>query len=139
MKCPVCNIDMIVVEYNQIEVDHCLRCQGVWFDSGELELLLKVRKTGQSSQINPFGLSEAQTTETKRKCPICGKKMKKVLIGEEPKVLIDSCPENDGLWFDCGEVEQLTSQLTKETAGKPNSHIMAHFSDVFRVQDKTNN
>jgi len=41
MICPVCKYDMIVVEYQNIELDYCNSCKGVWFDSGELELLLK--------------------------------------------------------------------------------------------------
>jgi Zn-finger nucleic acid-binding protein len=41
MICPVCKNDMIVVEYRDIELDYCSNCKGVWFDSGELELLLK--------------------------------------------------------------------------------------------------
>jgi Zn-finger nucleic acid-binding protein len=32
---------MIVVEYSNVELDYCLNCHGVWFDSDELELLLK--------------------------------------------------------------------------------------------------
>ena len=40
MVCPVCRKAMIVVEYHQIELDYCTSCHGVWFDSGELELLL---------------------------------------------------------------------------------------------------
>ena len=138
MKCPVCNIDMIVVEYNSIEVDHCLRCLGAWFDSGELELLHKASGAGQASRDNLFGLSEAQTRERKRKCPICGKKMKKALIGDEPKVLIDACPRNDGLWFDGGEVDRLISQFGGQQAGQADHYIASYFSDVFQAKDKAN-
>ena len=41
MICPVCKKDMFVVEYKQIELDYCHTCKGVWFDAGELELLLE--------------------------------------------------------------------------------------------------
>ena len=41
MICPACKKDMIVVEYSNVELDYCLNCHGVWFDSDELELLLK--------------------------------------------------------------------------------------------------
>ena len=39
MICPVCKIDMIDVEYHQIELDYCIKCHGVWFDAEELGLL----------------------------------------------------------------------------------------------------
>jgi len=135
--CPVCNIDMIVVEHQKIELDYCTKCHGVWFDSGELELLLKTMKAEKDIQVHLLALSETQTTEEKRKCPICRRKMRKVLIGEEPKVLIDACPQQEGLWFDGGEVEQLIEQLEKRSAGKLDSHIVSYFSNVFQMKDKS--
>ena len=32
---------MVIVEHENIELDYCTNCKGVWFDSGELELLLE--------------------------------------------------------------------------------------------------
>ncbi len=77
MICPVCKSDMIVVEHDNIELDHCTTCQGVWFDSGELELLLE--SSGLESPP-PFldtilNAVEASSPEKKRKCPICRQKM----------------------------------------------------------------
>ena len=40
MLCPVCdNVDMFVLEFEQVEIDYCLGCRGVWLDSGELALI----------------------------------------------------------------------------------------------------
>jgi Zn-finger nucleic acid-binding protein len=43
VRCPRCDIDMAAVEYDttKIEVDYCLRCQGVWLDSGEFEKIIE--------------------------------------------------------------------------------------------------
>ena len=41
MDCPVCKNAMIVLELDEVEVDYCADCRGVWLDSGELELLLE--------------------------------------------------------------------------------------------------
>ncbi len=116
MRCPVDKSDMIVVEHQKIELDFCLRCSGVWFDSGELDLLVSaLQAEGASmSHMDLLTPQEAKVTEAKRKCPICGRKMDKVWIGKEPKVLIDSCPIGDGLWFDGGELHQVLQQM--ETA-----------------------
>jgi Zn-finger nucleic acid-binding protein len=32
---------MIIVEHERIELDYCTKCLGVWFDAGELALLLE--------------------------------------------------------------------------------------------------
>ena len=94
MICPVCKVDMIAVEYQKIEIDYCTHCQGVWFDCGEVDLLLKSVQPGKAPQSNPLSLTSAQTDEAKRKCPICGRKMKKAQTSDEPKVLIDACPKD---------------------------------------------
>ena len=39
MKCPACHSALIVIEREEIEVDWCPSCHGLWFDEGELELL----------------------------------------------------------------------------------------------------
>ena len=31
---------MITLELEDVEIDHCLDCGGIWLDAGELELLL---------------------------------------------------------------------------------------------------
>ena len=113
MKCPVDKIDMIVVEHRKIELDYCLQCSGVWFDSQELDLLVSALGSGSTSMskndlITPVA---ASVKETRRKCPICRQNMDKGWIGQDPKVLIDMCPAGDGLWFDGGEMHQFLHQL----------------------------
>lgn len=132
MRCPVCQLDMIVVEYKNIELDYCTKCQGAWFDCGELELLITKAEGTSSIESNLCNLGEAQTDEAKRKCPICRKKMRKVLVGEEPKVLIDSCPRGEGLWFDGGEIDQLLAQQTKAEK----SEMISFLNDVFQAKNK---
>ena len=105
MNCPVCREPMIVLELNEIEIDHCIFCQGIWLDSGELELLLENSKKKEAF-LSSFE-KDKKTTEKGRKCPICLKKMKKVLYGLDKKVRLDKCPRNDGIWFDEREIEEV--------------------------------
>jgi Zn-finger nucleic acid-binding protein len=60
--------------------------------------------------------------------------MRKVNIGEKPKVLIDACPKGDGLWFDGGEVDQLISQLAEkpEQAADSHGHVMGFIGKVLK-------
>jgi uncharacterized protein len=42
MKCPVCKEpDLLMTERQQIEIDYCPNCRGVWLDRGELDRLLE--------------------------------------------------------------------------------------------------
>ena len=139
MKCPACSNLMIVVEHEKIELDYCLNCSGVWFDAGELELLLETMQLeGTSLSLDNILTSpEAKSIEKKRKCPICGKKMKKATVGHEPEVLIDACPQGDGLWFDSGEVDQLITQLANRPSEKSDSQgrVITFLGEVFRTRD----
>ena len=137
MICPVCKYDMTVVEYRNIELDYCTSCKGVWFDSGELELLLKSQgleepKTFFAGILNS---QEAVSSEKKRNCPICGHKMKKTAIGGQPEILIDICRDKHGLWFDGGEVAQLIRRLAGEHPPKHHSReqVISFLKEIFEV------
>ena len=103
MKCPVCALDLIVVERQGIELDFCVLCRGFWFDNGELELLAHVLgATTQTMDIS--SLTTVAAPEKTRKCPRCDRAMDKVGLGEGTPVIVDRCPRFEGLWFDAGEV-----------------------------------
>ena len=106
MDCPVCRNAMITLELDEVEIDHCLGCGGIWLDAGELEMLLG-DSAKASAVVASFSAAD-RCKEKPRKCPICLKKMEKILVGQDDKtVLIDRCPKADGLWFDSGELEDI--------------------------------
>ena len=139
MICPVCKYDMIVVEYHNIELDHCTGCKGVWFDSGELELLLESQGLGEAKLFldNILDSPEAISSEKKRKCPICHHKMRKATIGGQPEILIDVCGKEHGLWFDGGEVTQLIKHLAGEQPPKGDSgeQVISFLEEVFEASE----
>jgi Zn-finger nucleic acid-binding protein len=126
---------MIVVEYHNIELDYCNNCKGVWFDSGELELLLKSYSLEEPKTFldGIFNSQEAASSEKKRNCPVCDHKMKKTAIGGQPEILIDICRDNHGLWFDGGEVTQLIRRVVNEHPTKRDSrvHVISFLEEVF--------
>jgi uncharacterized protein len=137
MICPVCKYAMVVVEYHNIELDYCTSCKGVWFDSGELELLLKSqgREEPKTFFAGILNSQEAVSSEKERKCPICGHKMKKTAIGEQPEILIDICRDKHGLWFDGGEVTQLIKRLAGEHPPERDSRrqVISFLEEVFKA------
>jgi hypothetical protein len=44
MKCPKCGDDLVEVKLDVVMVDRCNGCQGIFFDSGEVELLLEAHE-----------------------------------------------------------------------------------------------
>ncbi len=123
MKCPVCRVPTYAVEHDKIELDLCPDCQGIWFDAGELELLLK---RDESPTLAP----EAVSKEEDRPCPLCDKDMDKVNIGPGGGVLVDICPIECGIWFDQNELHELTRNL-EEDGWQVQPRIRTFLSEVF--------
>ncbi len=42
MKCPVCKEpDLVMADRQNIEIDYCPQCRGVWLDRGELDKIIE--------------------------------------------------------------------------------------------------
>lgn len=51
MKCPVCKTpDLLMTERQNIEIDYCPTCRGVWLDRGELDKLMGQIQDAPDSQ-----------------------------------------------------------------------------------------
>jgi hypothetical protein len=117
---------LVVLELNEVEIDHCLDCGGIWLDAGELELLL-----GHSRHVRQF-LDSFHPCLTGRekihKCPLCRKKMLKIHTGPQPSdPIIDMCPTRQGLWFEKNELTQVISRGTLD----PQNIIVKLLAEMF--------
>ena len=129
MKCPVCKIQLIVVERHKIELDYCISCKGFWFDRGELNLL---SETLGVNLVQELKINEVDdSSEKKRDCPLCDKEMDKIKLGQNSNVLIDKCPQGQGMWFDGGELSRIANQ-NKEILNSGNKE-MINFLGEFLV------
>lgn len=127
MDCPVCKNAMITLELEDVEIDYCNECGGIWLDAGELELLLK--DATEAQQVLASFEKDKTSSEKKRKCPICFKKMDKILVGKEgTSVRIDKCPRNDGLWFDEGELKDILTKAKLDEENKIQKILAEMFS-----------
>lgn len=41
MKCPTCNVNLLMTDRNGVEIDYCPDCRGIWLDRGELDKILE--------------------------------------------------------------------------------------------------
>ena len=126
MDCPVCKNAMIVLELAEVEIDYCADCGGIWLDAGELELLLSDAQ--QARQLLDSFKVDSKCAEKPRKCPICRKKMQKIVVGSSaPPLLIDKCARGDGLWFDKGELKDIFDRASLDKDNK----IQKLLADMF--------
>ncbi|MBK7228714.1 MAG: zf-TFIIB domain-containing protein [Ignavibacteriales bacterium] len=122
MNCPACKNPMIILELNQVEIDYCNSCKGIWLDSGELELIFS--NSDQKSVSESF-ISKSDHQEVGRRCPNCKKKMEKVEF-ENSGIILDRCSNNHGLWFDNGELKSLL-----KTSADSNNKMIDLLKEMF--------
>jgi hypothetical protein len=121
MLCPVCNLETIILELDQVEVDYCRACKGMWLDPGELELLLEMAKAQTGPLHRAISSGGHKVAGQKRRCPVCRKKMLQVEIAGPPGVVVDRCRRGHGLWLDDREL----GQLIESAGGHPESEALA--------------
>lgn len=80
-------------------IDRCPSCEGIWFDRGELEAVLreavKDLRIPPGSKQSPF-----------RFCPRCGEPLYQFNY-PDTYVNIDMCRKCRGLWIDPGEFKEI--------------------------------
>ena len=114
MRSPLTNEPLLVLELEGVEIDYCPLTHGIWLDAGELEELYHDRQAAESL-IASLKIDES-SREQRVRCPICRKKMEKVLA--EDKILIDRCKYGHGLWFDEGELIEVLRLDENNEEGK---------------------
>jgi uncharacterized protein len=129
MECPRCTKPLVILELEKVEIDYCVSCQGVWLDTGELELLLG--PTGK----NEVSLSpDIKSNEQSLKCPRCRKKMEKVSTADN--ILLDRCRYGHGLWFDGGELEAILRGKKNDSENRISEHLKGIFIEKIKSLDK---
>ena len=122
--CPICSNSMLVLEFDGIDIDWCERCRGLWFDVGELELLLKRHGSG----ADPVWSERSEVDHIEGgKCPRCRSRLRDFDPGDSPGPTISTCPMGHGVWCPSGAI----SGLVGEFGGR--SAIVEFLDEVCRV------
>lgn len=112
MRCPRCAIDLSSTYTPKgVLVDYCTKCQGIWFDRGEL--LYYVKEPGKVVAAIEEGLINEHPSTAD--CPRCSSHLKEGGL-LDPGLLVDRCTGCGGLWLDASELTQL-QKLESGTAG----------------------
>ena len=54
MKCPKCNVSLLMTDKQGIEVDYCPDCRGIWLDRGELDKIIERSFQQEQSTVNSY-------------------------------------------------------------------------------------
>jgi Zn-finger nucleic acid-binding protein len=119
MNCPKCasvNLVEKTLRKNNLRVDYCPRCLGIWFDRGEVE------------QILPEAIKELavpnDASKTSLHCPRCPKKPLYNFQYPQTHVSVDMCKTCNGLWFD--DKKEIEEIHTGRKCCKENRKLEGH-------------
>ena len=125
MRCPACSSPLVVVEREDIELDWCVSCGGLWFDEGELELLGE--KAGRILDVADLGRHSAEAeAKGTRRCPRCPQRMEILDLPtpEGGEIQVDRCRQH-GFWLDRGELGALMRRM--ERRGDTDEDLVLEF------------
>lgn len=116
--CPKCDVALILLEFSEVEIDYCPRCEGLWLDQGEIQQLLE-RTGGRPHDPLIDFIDDPARAEVGRPaylCPRCDRPLKEIVrrAQENHELRIDRCPRGDGIWFDKNELHLLLRSLPLE-------------------------
>ena len=105
MKCPRCSSAMETVQVEDVQIDRCTQCGGLWFDEFELTDL----KAKQGSEKVDTGHADKsnQHSQARINCPKCSTFMLRMVDSQQPHIWYETCEECGGSFFDAGEFREL--------------------------------
>jgi Zn-finger nucleic acid-binding protein len=114
VKCAKCPGTLEHLRQGDLELDRCSRCQGIFFDPGELTKIFDdsdARTIREEISRIPESADERPAT-----CPRCGWTMTRVAT---EKLAYDVCLPCNGVWLDAGELSSLDEEHTSRRSRPP--------------------
>lgn len=102
---------MHVVMIDGVEVDECPSCMMRWFDEGELDRIVRIRRATCIGSLGPQESSSGPTYP----CSVCGGSTAQFQFNAAPQVQLHACAEH-GQWLDAWGVRNLVHWGRKEAA-----------------------
>ncbi len=90
MKCPACDVTLVLAERQGIEIDYCPECRGVWLDRGELDKIIERSNAISNRKKSDYDYDEDNRDNRRTDAPVFGQQdenyykrhKKKSLLGD---------------------------------------------------------
>jgi Zn-finger nucleic acid-binding protein len=109
LTCPKCASPMQSVDFHDIHIDRCTKCNGLWFDALEKDHLDQMR---DSASIDIGKPASPVAAPAKMDCPVCHTRMIEMVDHLHPTIHFESCKVCYGLFFDAGKYSEHKEQST---------------------------
>ncbi len=101
LQCPKCQHGMEEVTHQEVTIDRCTNCQGLWFDDDEAHQLKSIEGSEALDSGDP---TEGWKYDSRAhvNCPHCGKLMNQSFDEKQKHIWFEVCVDH-GLFMDAGE------------------------------------
>jgi len=99
LRCPDCDVFMIPYTCENVVVDKCPSCEGIWFDDKELGIFRNALGKFDLEQIEIIARPPEPSSEIISSCPRCGSVLYEVKYSYNTKVRIKRCESCHGVWL----------------------------------------
>ncbi|MCA9214472.1 MAG: zf-TFIIB domain-containing protein [Planctomycetales bacterium] len=107
MNCPKCETHKLeATRVNDVELDRCSQCRGIWFDAHELDTVLGL--DSKETHALKKGKPDDWLNRKHARCPRDGSEMLRVYSASNHEVILDQCGKCGGIWLDGGEFAKLS-------------------------------
>lgn len=113
MQCPKCAHDMEKVIFDEVEIDRCTLCKGLWFDALEQDAL-KALEGAESIDSGDPDVGKIFDKEDKVNCPVCNVPMIRMVDKDQTHIWFESCTVCYGAFFDAGEFTDFKFRTLKD-------------------------
>lgn len=112
ISCPKDGEPMERITLGDVAIDRCPECGGVWLDRGELDALrhtmLKEEHRATLDALDQLGVHEPQVRPQPLLCPRDRSRMSVHHHPQQHHIEFDTCTKCGGMFFDAGELTDLT-------------------------------
>ncbi len=128
MRCVKCEGKLVTVRIDDVDVDQCDQCAGIWFDAHELERVLRGehvepllgRGPGRDRRVTtrpPGGsLRDISDDDRRGRCPRGhGEGYLVRVASPRAGIHVDTCAICGGKWLDGGEIDVLARKSFRDT------------------------
>ncbi|MFK8138477.1 MAG: zf-TFIIB domain-containing protein [Bdellovibrionales bacterium] len=150
MECPACGNQLSKEKVNNIELDVCKSCSGIWFDNFEYEKIESIDWSNHSYIAIAHDSKGGIKPDRVRECPKCDNiKLMRHYFSPDKSIEIDECGACGGIWLDQGEFANSTKiyssdeervkaaeKMFQEIAGGEFARIAAQSSEFKAKADK---
>lgn len=113
MNCPKCHAAMETVTFDDVTVDRCTGCKGLWFDANE-QLHLKSKKGSEAVDSGDVSVGKKMDKITNIQCPRCHGPMIRMVDVDQRHIDYEACTTCYGIFLDAGEFRDLKDYTMSE-------------------------